>query len=77
MNGTKLRLGTISTAVLLCVGCGGIDGPRSAKNKPKPDLPEYTVEEQQRRARDKYAIPEDDFRIGPSLNIDRPSPTGR
>ncbi len=58
-------------------GCKDFNGPRKAISKPKPDLPEYTIEEQQRRGRDKYTIPEDNFRIGPNLNIDRPSPTGR
>ncbi len=58
-------------------GCKDFNGPRKAVMKPKPDLPGYSIEEQQRRGRDKYTIPEDNFRIGPSLNIDRPSPTGR
>ena len=59
------------------VGCKDFDGPRKAAVKPKPDLPGYTIEEQERRGRDKYTIPEDNFRNGPNLNIDRPSPTGR
>jgi hypothetical protein len=59
------------------VGCKDFNGPRKAAMKPKPDLPGYSIEEQQRRGRDKLTIPEDNFRIGPSLNIDRPSPTGR
>jgi hypothetical protein len=64
--------------VLLCAsGCQHIAGPREARLKPKPDLPWYTIEEQERRARDKHAIPEDDWRIGPATFIDRPSPTGR
>jgi hypothetical protein len=37
----------------------------------------YTIEEQQRRGRERLAITEDDFRIGPKGYIDRPSPTGR
>jgi len=59
------------------LGCGGFDGPRQSRSKPRPDLPEYSIEEQKRRARDKYALPEDDYRTGPALQIDRPSPTGR
>ena len=64
-------------AVVCLSGCRNIAGPREARQKPKPDLPEYAIEEQERRARDKFAIPEDDRRIGPSGYIDRPSPTGR
>lgn len=58
-------------------GCRQFDGPCAARSKPRADLPGLTIEEQERRARDKYAIPEDDFRIGPATGIDRPSPTGR
>lgn len=58
-------------------GCRNIAGPLEARDKPKADLPWLSIEEQQRRGRDKYAIPEDDPRIGPSLGIDRPSPIGR
>lgn len=75
------RTRTISMALILGVfalaGCKDFNGPRKAIAKPKPDLPEYSIEEQQRRGRDKYTIPEDNFRTGPNLNIDRPSPTGR
>ncbi len=60
------------------VGCSSYDGPRSARNKPKPDLPGYSIDEQKRRAYDKYpALPQDDRSAGPSLQIDRPSPIGR
>jgi len=58
-------------------GCSSISGPRENRAKPRPDLPEYSIEEQQRRGRDKYVIPEDDFRTGPPTFISRPSPTGR
>jgi hypothetical protein len=59
------------------IGCSSFSGPRQNRNKPRPDLPEYSIEEQQRRGRDKYAIPEDDFRVSPPTFIGRPSPTGR
>ena len=67
----------VAFAASALAGCKDFNGPRSAINKPKPDLPEYSIEEQQRRGRDKYTIPEDNFRTGPNLNIDRPGPTGR
>jgi hypothetical protein len=63
--------------VMTLVGCRNVVGPLEARSKPKPDLPGYTIEEQERRARDKYAIPEDDWRVSPSGYIDRPSPVGR
>jgi hypothetical protein len=41
-------------------GCRNVAGPLEARGKPKPDAPGYTIEEQQRRARDKYALPSDE-----------------
>jgi len=70
-----LLLAAVASSAI--AGCKDFNGPRKAISKPKPDLPEYSIEEQQRRGRDKYTIPEDNFRTGPNLNIDRPSPTGR
>jgi hypothetical protein len=59
-------------------GCrNNFDGPRAARDKPRPDQPQYTIDEQQRRARDKYALFDDDHRVGPSVGIGGPSPTGR
>jgi len=58
-------------------GCCNIAGPFETWKKPKPDLPGYTIEEQRRRARDKYALQEEDWRVGPDGYADKPSPTGR
>ena len=77
MSRKKLVLSTLAALALAPVGCGGIDGPRKNASKPRPDLPEYSIEEQRKRARDKYALPDDDWRTGPASNIDRPSPIGR
>ena len=77
MSRTKLILAAVAAVALVPVGCGGIDGPRKNASKPRPDLPEYSIEEQRKRARDKYALPDDDWRTGPASNIDRPSPIGR
>ena len=71
------EIGSFPPSIDNLLGCKDFNGPRKAISKPKPDLPEYSIEEQQRRGRDKYTIPEDNFRTGPNLNIDRPSPTGR
>jgi hypothetical protein len=83
LQGLTRRRTVTRTVLILLVGlmglsgCRNVSGPREARLKPKPDLPEYSIEEQERRARDKYAIPEDDRRIGPPGFIDRPSPIGR
>lgn len=70
----------VSLLLLLCasaVGCKHIAGPREAWDKPRPDQPGLTIEEQERRGRDKYATFEDDQRIGPNTYNSRPSPIGR
>lgn len=71
-----------SLALLLIViagvtGCRNIAGPLEARNKSRADLPGYSIEEQERRGRDRLATFEDDPRIGPNTYISRPGPTGR
>jgi hypothetical protein len=47
--------------LLLAVGCQGIDGPFAHKMKPeKVDDPRLSIPEQERRGRDRLAIPETD-----------------
>ncbi len=58
-------------------GCQNFAGPLEARSKSRADLPGYTIEEQERRGRDRLATFEDDPRIGPSTYISRPGPTGR
>lgn len=60
-----------------CVGCQRFAGPREVRQMDRPDRPGYTIDEQERRGRERLAITEDDIRIGPKGYIDRPSPTGR
>ena len=68
----------ILLGALLLAGCHhNIEGPRQLRKDPRPDDPRLSIEEQKARGRGRYAIPEDDFRIGPDGKIDRPSPTGR
>jgi hypothetical protein len=59
------------------VGCCGTSGVRDARDKPRPDNPRYTTEEQMRRARDKYAVPMEDFRTGPRTGSELPGGVGR
>lgn len=59
------------------VGCRNVAGPLEARNKSRADLPGYSIEEQERRGRDRLATFEDDPRIGPITYISRPGPTGR
>ena len=59
-------------------GCTNVGGLCASRQKPKPDDPSYTIEEQKRRARDKGAIPQgDDFRLGPPTYSETPGGIGR
>jgi len=72
-----MRTLTILTLITALAGCRNIAGPLAARDKPRADVPGLPIEEQERRARDKYTVPSDDFRIGPATGIDRSGPTGR
>jgi hypothetical protein len=63
--------------VLTSVGCSRFSGPIAVRNSGRADVPGYSLEEQERRGRERYTITEDDIRIGPKTYADRPSPTGR
>ena len=66
-------LGLIATAVM---GCKDFDKPRDLRDKPRPYLPDYSVEEQGRRLRGRFSIPQDDRAVGPRTGLDRSTPVG-
>ena len=75
---TSMVLGPLGAAA----GCTRFAGPLAVRETGRPDgiAPDgqrYSIDEQQRRGRERYAIPEDDWRIGPKTNIDRSGPIGR
>lgn len=69
--------------VLALVGCERFSGPLETRQMGRADPrdargnPVYSLDEQKKRGRERLAISEDDYRIGPKGFIDRPSPTGR
>ncbi len=73
MARTLLFLG-LAAAGLGSIGCRGFDTPRSLRGSERPDRPDLPIEEQQRRGRARYPLPEDDWRTGPRGFIDRPDP---
>jgi hypothetical protein len=70
---------TVVLAVLFLssLGCTRYAGPIAVRQSGRADAPGYTIDEQQRRGRERYTILEDDPRIGPKTYSDRVSPTGR
>lgn len=63
--------------VLLTVGCQNVVGPFQSRAPMRVDDPRYTIREQQRRGRERLAIPEDQSSLAPPLYVDRPDPVGR
>lgn len=63
--------------VLAQVGCTRYQGPREVRQNGRPDLPGYSIDEQEKRGRARYAIPTDDYRVGPQTGVSFPDPTGR
>jgi hypothetical protein len=72
MSRMMLLLGLVMLA-----GCQSTSGPREVRNRPRPDNPYYTIEEQKRRGRDRYALPDDSPAVGPRTGISGYGPTGR
>jgi hypothetical protein len=74
-----MRRFVIAAVVLGCcgLGCSQFRGPVETRHLPRADAPGYTIEEQQRRGRERLSITEDDYAIGPKAFIDRPTPIGR
>ena len=79
----------MSRAIILIVvviatisGCSRYVGPLENRQKPPvnslgPDGRPYNLDQQAVRARDKYSVPVDDFRVGPKIGFDAVDPTGR
>jgi hypothetical protein len=63
--------------LLLLTGCQNTIGPLVNRNRPRPDDPYYSIEEQRQRGRDRYARPDDTYAVGPKTGIETYGPTGR
>lgn len=66
----------IGLVLPFATGCRLIDSLRAPPYIGRPDLPGYSIEEQERVGRSVYGIPDDDPRIGPATGISRPDPIG-
>lgn len=73
MTRTLLALLLIGSG-LSVTGCKNYDTARSKRGSERPDAPQYTIEEQERRARARYGMHTDDFRVGPQTYTASPDP---
>ena len=72
-----MRRRLIVLGLITLTGCNRFSGPLETRQMGRADAPGYTIPEQKQRGRERLAITEDDYRIGPKGYIDRPSPIGR
>jgi hypothetical protein len=63
--------------VLCLVGCQNVLGPFAHRDPQRVDDPLLTIGEQERRGRDRLALPEESTAIAPSTDLDRPGIYGR
>jgi hypothetical protein len=64
--------------VLLLAGCQNLSGPFAPRKPERVDDPLLSIEEQQRRGRDRLALPVDSPNVAPSNDFnDRPGVQGR
>ena len=59
------RLGIAGTLLVLLAGCQNIVGPFQAKAPLRVDDPNVSLYEQQRRSRERLALPDDSGLVGP------------
>ncbi|HMC67472.1 MAG TPA: hypothetical protein VKI65_21230 [Gemmataceae bacterium] len=68
-------------AALLLLGCGNVVGPFGPRSPQRVDDPFVSIDEQERRGRDRYALPDEQAtridNLAPRTYIDRPGPHGR
>jgi hypothetical protein len=51
--------------ILCLAGCQSINGPFAPRSPMRVDDPRFTIAEQESRARDRYAIPDESRAVGP------------
>jgi hypothetical protein len=62
--------------LLVLAGCTRYQGPLEVRRKDRADAPGYSIPEQEQRGRERYTMPSDDYRIGPSTYMSSPDPVG-
>jgi hypothetical protein len=63
--------------ILLLAGCQNVAGPFAARTPGRVDDPLFSIAEQQRRGRDRLALPEDNVAVAPPTGVQFPGPHGR
>jgi hypothetical protein len=53
--------------ILCLAGCQGVAGPFAAREPQRADDPRYSIPEQERRGRDRLALPQESMTIAPPI----------
>ncbi len=64
-------------ALLAACGCQGVIGPFERRKPERVDDPLISISEQQRRGRDRLALPEPSPNVAPRTFAELPGPFGR
>ncbi len=67
----------IVLGLLLLVGCRSVVGPFQHRDPQRVDDPRLTVDEQERRGRDRLALPDPSRNSGPETFVNPPTVNGR
>ena len=67
----------IVVGVLLLAGCRSVVGPFEHRDPQRVDDPLLSIGEQERRSRDRLALPEWSSKVAPPTYADPPGPSGR
>jgi hypothetical protein len=67
----------IVLGIVLLAGCRSVVGPFEHRDPQRVDDPLLTIGEQERRGRDRLALPEYSPRVAPQTYVDPPGPSGR
>jgi hypothetical protein len=67
----------VLVGVLLLAGCQNIVGPFQPRGPERIDDPLLSINEQQKRGRDRLALPDDSPTVGPTTGLEVPSSLGR
>jgi hypothetical protein len=70
------RIPLLLLGLLVLAGCTRYEGPLEVRRKSRADAPGYSIDQQEQRGRERYAMPSDDYRVGPPTYMSRPDPVG-
>jgi hypothetical protein len=69
-----MRGAVVTAGLLFVVGCQGVEGPFARRERPPVfiDAPGLTIEEQEKRGRDRVGLPEKSPDIAPRTGAEEP-----